>query len=210
LRFVGSQVKLFSVARLNDSNGKDYNLDANKSGETKIHNLNMPKRKTSSTISALLRLASIPVKLGSPSQENPDGGQLSVLMLEFGEQLFALSVENIEGVVDCPKITPLPFPPDDIIGATSVRGKMTLVMSLGATARSCANKQRLVLLKGESQLGLLADRIEDVLTLSVDELESSGKRFGENDLKQRWPVSSFFKNKGRRIPILDFEGLLES
>ena len=173
-------------------------------------NSTMGKSKGSSTINALLRLASIPVKLGRTSREKNEADQLSVLMLEIGDQVFALSVENIEGVVDCPKIAPLPFPPDGIIGATSVRGKMTLVMSLCATSSPSAGKQRLVLLKGESQLGLLTDRIEDVLTLAKDDLEVSGKRVGGKAFKQRWPVSSFFNNKGRRIPILDFERLLET
>jgi chemotaxis signal transduction protein len=170
----------------------------------------MGKSKGSSTINALLKLASIPVKLGSTSKEKSPADQLSVLMLEVGDQVFALSVETIEGVVDCPKITPLPFPPEGIIGATSVRGKMTLVMSLGAPGSLSAVKQRLVLLKGESQLGLLTDRIEDVLTLAKQDIEGFGKRLTGNDVKFRWPVSSFFNNKGRRIPILDFERLFET
>jgi chemotaxis signal transduction protein len=170
----------------------------------------MPRSKGSSTINALLRLASIPVKLGSTSQEASDADQQSVLMLEIGDQRFAVSVEHVEGVVDCPKISPLPYPPEGMIGVTSVRGKMTLVMSLSTMSGPGASKQRLVLLKGESQLGLLADRIEDVLTIAKDDIEGSGKRLVGSDLQQRWPVSSFFNYKGRRIPILDFERLFET
>ncbi|MBI3651521.1 MAG: chemotaxis protein CheW [Acidobacteria bacterium] len=172
----------------------------------------MTKRKASSTIQALLRLASLPGKLNAADDEPHTADQLSVLMLDIGEEVFAVSVETIEGVVDCPKLAPLPFPPEGIIGVASVRGRMTLVMNLSASNSSSqsVNRQRLVLLKGESQMGLLADRIEDVVTLARDAVESSGKRLGNKEPQPRWPVSGLFKNKERRIPILDCERLLET
>jgi purine-binding chemotaxis protein CheW len=169
----------------------------------------MAKNTTSSTISALMRLASLPVKRGSANAEADNANQLSVVMFNVGEEVFALQVENVEGVVDCPNLAPLPSPPEGIVGVGSVRGRITLAMNLGVNPNQQVNRQRLVLLKGESQLGLIADRIEDVVTLSKSELEASGKRANEKQVKLRWPVSNYFKNKGRIIPIIDFERLVE-
>ena len=167
----------------------------------------MAKSKTSSTINALLKLAAIPVKLNS---ENEGHEQLSFVVFDIGEEFFALSVENIEGIVDCSRIAPLPSPPDGIVGITSVRGHMTLVMNLSANHTQGASRQRLVLLKGESQLGLLADRIEDVITLSATSVDMLSKRVAEKNLQTRWVGNNYFKNKGRVIPVIDFEKLIEA
>jgi chemotaxis signal transduction protein len=169
----------------------------------------MAKSKTSSTINALLRLAAIPVKLSAANQEDDNPEQLSFLVFDIGEECFALAVENIEGVVDCSRITPLPSPPDGIVGVTSVRGRMTLVMNLSAS-HPPGTRQRLVLLKGESQLGLLADRIEGVVTLNATHIDMLNKREAEKNSQTRWLGTNYFKNRGRMIPVIDFEKLVEA
>jgi chemotaxis signal transduction protein len=170
----------------------------------------MAKSKTSSTINALLRLAAIPVKLNPASVEEDRQDHLSFLLFDIGEDCFALGVENIEGVVDCSRITPLPSPPDGIVGVTSARGRMTLVMNLSPGSTPGGGRQRLVLLKGESQLGLLTDRIEDVVTLSAEYLDLLNKRVVEKNSQSRWLGNNIFKNKGRVIPVIDFEKLVEA
>jgi chemotaxis signal transduction protein len=170
----------------------------------------MAKSKTSSTFNALLRLAALPAKLNPASEENENQEQLSFLVFDIGEECFALAAENIEGIVDCSRITPLPSPPEGIVGITSVRGHMTLVMNLSASQTQSTSRQRLVLLKGESQLGLLADRIEDVVTLSATHIEMRSKREVEKNLQTRWIGINYFKSKGRVVPIIDFEKLVEA
>ena len=65
----------------------------------------------------------------------------------------------------------LPGPPDGVIGVTSVRGKMTVVMDLSLKANHKDEKRRLVLLKGDAQLGLLADHIDGVVVIKPDEVQ---------------------------------------
>lgn len=170
----------------------------------------MAKSKTSSTINALLRLAAIPVQLSPSSDENDNSGQLSFLVFDIGEDFFALAVENIEGVVDCSRIAPLPSPPDAVVGVTSVRGRMTMVMDLSANNHQRGNRQRLILLKGESQVGLLADRIEGVVTVSAEDIDMLSKRVVEKTVKTRRMGNNYFKSKGRKVSIIDFERLVEA
>lgn len=158
----------------------------------------MAKSKTTSTINALLKLAAIPVQLGA-ADEAADAGQVSALVFETGGETFAIDVQNIEGVVDCPKITPLPTPPEGVIGVTSVRGRMTLVVCLTANRIAADSRRRLILLRGEAQLGLFADRIEDVVSFS--EKEARGDR------RQRRAVIT---HKKRKIQVVDIEQLVES
>ena len=137
---------------------------------------------------------------------------VSVLLFEVGGAQYAISVETTEGVVECPRTTPLPGPPDGVVGLTSVRGRMTVVMDLGLeTRQDCAN-QRLILVRSDAQLGLLADRVEGVVALEPkkvrpvahgkDSLTSQHAEFG-------WPAKTYFKCEGQRVPILDVERLGE-
>lgn len=136
-----------------------------------------------------------------------------MLMFEVGGAAYAIGVEHTEGVVDCPRITPLPNPPEGVTGITSVRGRMTVVMDLGTNVSQEPARRRLILVKGDAQLGLLADRVEGVLALEPrkvrpvahgkDSLTLQRAKFG-------WPAGSYFKSGGQRVPILDVERLAEA
>jgi chemotaxis signal transduction protein len=156
-------------------------------------------------------LAALPLQLGADrGNEKVEG--VSVLMFGVGGARYAIGVEHTDGVVDCPRITPLPNPPDGVAGIASVRGRMTVVMDLGLKPVREQVRQRLILLKGDAQLGLLADRVEGVLALEPkkvrpvahgkDSLTSQRAEFG-------WPASSYFKSDGDRVPILNVERLGE-
>ena len=144
------------------------------------------------------------------SASEPDAGApdvASVLLFEIGGKAFAIGVENTEGVVDCPRISPLPSPPDGLAGVASVRGRMTLVMDLSLKANLAEGKRRLILIKGEAQLGLLAERVEGVVALDPDKLRQVASR--EAVEESIWPTRSFFITENRRVPVIDVERLIE-
>ncbi len=153
----------------------------------------------------------LPLEIG-PGQVDGKAEVISVLMFEVGDSAYAILVEHTEGVVDCPRITPLPNPPDGVTGLASVRGRMTVVMDLGLKVDHEPFKRRLILVKGDAQLGLLADRVLGVLALEPrkvrpvahgkDSLTSQRAKFG-------WPARSYFKSDRQRVPILDVERLGE-
>jgi len=172
----------------------------------------MPKPTNDKDANARLMLAAPPLELGQDR-----GGDrrepVSVLMFEVGGAPYAMGVEHTEGVVDCPRITPLPNPPDGVAGIASVRGRMTVVMDLGLGIVQEPAIRRLILVKGEAQLGLLADRVEGVLALEPKMVRpvAHGK---DNLTLQRaefgWPARSYFKSGRLRVPILDLERLSEA
>jgi chemotaxis signal transduction protein len=158
-------------------------------------------------------MASLPLELGTPERRGDKAELVSVLMFEVGGAAYAIGVENTEGVVDCPRITPLPGPPDGVAGLTSVRGKMTVVLDLSSRASEAPAKQRLILVKGDAQLGLLADRVEGVVALEPKKVRpvAHGKsRLTEQRAKFGWPASSYFKSGVRRVPIIDVDRLCEA
>ncbi len=139
--------------------------------------------------------------------------RFSFLSFEVGDQAFAIGVEHTEGVVDCPRVTPLPGPPDGIMGVTSIRGKMTVVMDLSLKANQKDEKRRLVLLKGDAQLGLLADHIDGVIVIKPNEVRSPGSRKTaaspepRADSSKAWLTDNYIKSRGKNVAVIDGERL---
>ena len=157
-------------------------------------------------------MSSLPLELGAPEMRDDKTELVSVLMFEIGGAAYAIGVESTEGVVDCPRVAPLPGPPDGVAGLTSVRGKMTVVLDLGTKAGERLAKQRLILVKGDAQLGLLADRIEGVVALEPRKVRpvAHGKsKLTEQQANFGRSASSYFKSGARRVPIIDVDRLYE-
>jgi chemotaxis signal transduction protein len=172
----------------------------------------MPKSIHDRTANARLMMGAFPMKLENHQDEDKQD-LLSVLVFEVGSALYSIGVEHTEGVVDCPRITPLPSPPDGVAGIASVRGRMTVVMDLGRKMNELQLRRRLILVKGDAQLGLLADRVDGVVALQPKKVRpvTHGKDFaGEQRPEFGWPATSYFKSGGRRVPILDVERLSET
>jgi chemotaxis signal transduction protein len=139
---------------------------------------------------------------------------VSVLVFSVAGKAFAVGVEHTEGVVDCPRITPLPSAPDMIVGVASVRGRITLVVDLNQAANYPLARKRLILLRGEAQLGLLADVVEGVIalepeairTISQERRSLFSRTFNKSEIA--WPSQSQFDHNGQQIPIIDSERLI--
>lgn len=171
--------------------------------------MSKPEKKNQSKTNRAVN--SIPLALTALEPVEVPGDLISVLIFEIGNEAFAISVEHTEGVVDCPRITPLPSAPDGMIGVASVRGRMTLVMDFSLKANPGDSRRRLILLKGESHLGLLAERIEGVIALEPDKIR---KRKGNDKAASlakegRWAAPTHFKHEGRLVPLLDVTRLAE-
>src|SRR5262245_33969464 len=154
----------------------------------------------------------LPLELASADSEKDKVEVTSVLMFEVGGAAYAIGVEQTEGVVDCPRITPLPNAPEGVAGLTSIRGRMTVVMDLAGVSPEPA-RRRLILVKGDAQLGLLADRVEGVVALEPKKVRPV-TRGSEKTTPQQAQFGalarSYFKNGARRVPIIDIERLCEA
>ena len=176
----------------------------------------MPKYSESAERRVGLTLAGLSSQATLQPGAEERGEVLSVLTFEVGGETFGIGVDYTEGVVDCPRISPLPSPPDGILGVASIKGRMTVVMDLSQGASQRAQRRRLILLKGDSQLGLLADRVEGVAALPPKSIRrrAARKQQVDNEVqtgqKASWPSSLYFRVEGRIVPILDIEALTET
>jgi chemotaxis signal transduction protein len=173
----------------------------------------MARGKKASKNNQALEVGPIPFALFGAGPAEAKSDVVSVLAFEIGGRPFAIAVEHTEGVVDCPRITPLPSPPEGMVGVASVRGKMTLVMDLSLVANPSEGKWRLILVKGDGQAGLLAERVEGVVALEpenfrrVEPGERAAASLGSDE--SLWPVRAYFESRGRLVPVIDVERLAE-
>jgi chemotaxis signal transduction protein len=168
----------------------------------------MPKSVRDKNVSSRTRITAVSLE---PEQSEVKSDLLSVLLFEVGGEDYAIGAESTEGVVDCPRISPLPSAPEGIAGLTSVRGRMTVVMDLGRVSRA-PMRRRLILVKGDAQLGLLADRVEGIVALEPKKIRpvahGKDKLTGEHAKFGRL-ARTYFKSGTRRVPIIDVERLCE-
>jgi chemotaxis signal transduction protein len=176
----------------------------------------MKKEKKTAPRRSSLIPAALQLDLATASPAEAQTDIVSLLVFDVAGERFALGVEHTEGVVDCPRVSPLPRPPDGIVGVASVRGRMTIVVDLSLNGGRRGDRRRLVLIKGDAQLGLLADHIEGVLQLAAKKLrataprrQSSLKQGGRAEKESAWPTSHFFKSGDRQVPVIDVERLAE-
>ena len=113
----------------------------------------------------------------SGSAEPEDGR--AMLLFETGDKLFALDASGVELIVPWRFTTPVPFAPRQLLGIASVMGRMRLIIDpLGGGERH-DGPRRLIVLHGDAQLAVAADRVIGVRTIAPDEAVEYNARAAE-------------------------------
>src|SRR5262249_10058595 len=163
-----------------------------------------------------LSLEALSLTLEGPEADDYDPDAVSILTFVRGNRIFGIDVRNTDGVVECPRINPLPIAPDGVAGVVSVRGRITIVIDAAIELGRPETKMRLILVRGEGQLGLLADQIQSVISLKHDQLEKVpqgrvSRRLlgaGAGGIRNLRLAKQYIKHAGRRVPIVDLDLLL--
>ena len=163
-----------------------------------------------------LSLEALSLSLEGPEADDYDPSAVSILTFVRGNRTFGIEVGNTDGVVECPRITPLPIAPDGVTGVVSVRGRITIVIDAAMESARPETKMRLILVRGEGQMGLLADQIQSVISLKGEQLETvpqgrvSRRLLGAaaGGTQSVRLARQFFKHGGRRVPVVDLDLLL--
>jgi purine-binding chemotaxis protein CheW len=113
-----------------------------------------------------------------PPAEPSAGELLEVLTFVLGRERYALESRHVREVVRLVDFTPVPGTPPFFIGIVNLRGEILPVVDLrrffDTSARGVTDLARIVVLGGaRADLGLLADRVEDMRSLRrIDVLEA--------------------------------------
>jgi chemotaxis signal transduction protein len=145
-----------------------------------------------------------------PQQDAPRETR-GLFVLTAGGQLFAVGVEETDGVAEGLTPAPLPHAPASVLGVVSVRGRMRTLLyppALIADAdamqtHATADAPRFVVaLRGDEQLALAADSVEGVVTVNADSLSPSDADDS--------PLSATLEHEGRRVQLLDASRLFDA
>ncbi|HQR37899.1 MAG TPA: chemotaxis protein CheW [Blastocatellia bacterium] len=85
----------------------------------------------------------------------------SFLSFERCGRSFAVDAHVVEAIVKTPPVTSIPYPPPSVAGVAPVRGRVRIVIC--PANEPDTPSARLVLLSGDGQLALAADRVAGIV-----------------------------------------------
>ncbi len=97
------------------------------------------------------------------------------LTFRVGTERYGMEIHHVTELIQVLPITPMPNLPADIRGVISLRGKIIPVMDVrirfGKTAVESNDKTCIIIMEiGEQPLGLLVDRVEEVVSIPEEKI----------------------------------------
>lgn len=96
-------------------------------------------------------------------------GMRAMLVFSAGGRLYAVDAAAVERVTESRFVAPLPSPPRGLLGVATVTGRMRLVVDPAAGGGPAEPRRNFVVLHGDAQLALSADRVCAVVTVPEGE-----------------------------------------
>jgi purine-binding chemotaxis protein CheW len=117
-------------------------------------------------------------KLSHSPELKIDSVSFEVLEFRLAQEYYALETSYVSEVYPLKDLTPLPGTPSFMLGVVNVRGRITPVIDIKRffelPDKGLTDLHRIILVEGNDlELGLLADSIVGVHTITVDSLQAS-------------------------------------
>jgi purine-binding chemotaxis protein CheW len=99
-----------------------------------------------------------------------------LLPFTIGDQTFAIFTNHIETTAEARPVAPLPRSPAAVVGVVCVRGHMITVLDavaigMGAVTHWPDTLPFVLVLRGNEQLGLVAETCRETVTISAEDIE---------------------------------------
>lgn len=104
------------------------------------------------------------------------------IVVKIGSEQYGIDISYIDNIVRMQKITRVPKAQIHFKGIINLRGEIVPVMSIrlkmGFEDDQLTNASRIIILKLQEKgmLGIIVDEVKEVVTLSADEIEKSGRK----------------------------------
>ena len=138
------------------------------------------------------------------ANENGDPQLQDLLPFTIGDRTFAVFTDQVDGTAESKPFAALPLAPNAVIGVVCVRGRMLTVLdpTVVLDSRVPAWEQTLphvIVLRGDEQLGLVAETCRDTITISAADIE----RRPDNEQPQDDFMLGLVRYGGEEMLILD-------
>lgn len=117
-------------------------------------------------------------KLAQPPVVGKQAETIDLLLFLLGSERYGIQVQYIREIYPHQRITPVPRTPAHVIGVFSARGQLISVIDfctfVGLPAITPTNDSKIMVMRdptGHMEIGLIADKIEDVITIAKEEIE---------------------------------------
>ncbi len=136
--------------------------------------------------------------------------EVQLVIFRLGEDFFAMLISNVNEIIRLQKITPVPKAPPFVEGVTNLRGRVIPVIDLrqrfGLPPREESTSARIIVADHEGKLiGMMVDRVDEVLTVSADAIEPPDEMVVSVDSQF---LAGIVRLEDRLIILLDQEQVL--
>lgn len=116
----------------------------------------------------------------------PDTGEIQLATFCLGDLLLGINIHQVQEINRNLEITPVPHAPEAVRGVANLRGEVVSIIDLGrvlglAPAEITRLTRNVIVQDGGEQVGLLVDRIADVVSANVDEMDPLPENLGDLD-----------------------------
>jgi purine-binding chemotaxis protein CheW len=144
---------------------------------------------------------------GAEPQSGTEDHYWELLAFELGGEEYALELKHIKEIIRWMEVTRVPRIHPAIKGIISLRGVVMPVFDLrtllGLTESPPTRQSRIIVVSLESgTLGLVADRVSEVLRLPVSQIEPASPLMGEEAAEHLLGIG---RNRGHPVMLLDLE-----
>ncbi|WP_438449015.1 chemotaxis protein CheW [Gorillibacterium sp. sgz5001074] len=130
------------------------------------------------------------------------------VIFQAGQERYCMDIGQVKEIITVPVLTPIQGAPPAVIGLSNLRGSLLPVIHLqrylGEGASEFGPNARIIILdQGERDLGILVDKVSEVVGYREDQVEEVPP--GMHDASSL--VSRVLKRSERMIPVLDVSKL---
>lgn len=136
---------------------------------------------------------------------------IQLATFKLGVEEYGLEIDRVKDIITVPPITRIMNAPHSVLGMINLRGKLIPVMDLrerfGINKTDLTRKSRIIVVELDHELiGLLVDKVTQVLKVSADTIEAPPDSTNQIDEKYIRGISNL---KDRLIILLDLELILD-
>ena len=128
----------------------------------------------------------------------------------LGNECYGIEVESVQEVIANEMLTRIPLAPPAVVGLMNIRGQIISAISVRRAMRmesdhDLTESTILVIRRGGLEVGMLVDRIGDIIEVMPEQVEQAPDTVGETI---REFISGVVSLEGELLLILDLEHLL--
>ncbi|MFC1523274.1 chemotaxis protein CheW [Thermodesulfobacteriota bacterium] len=136
---------------------------------------------------------------------------IELITFFVGEALCGLDIKEVRGINKIQEITPVYLSPEYVTGLINLRGFIVTIIDLGiklglSSSTAAAGKHAIIVSSGQEYVGLLVDRLNDVIHSDFDNVEKTPANIG--GLQGKF-FDRVVKDEKQLIGVLDVREILK-